>query len=282
MGFLRTAPLALGLLSACRSTDQRPTAPPGDAPPPTVEVPAVSPSAMAPTPDAAAPVAQPPTPQALFDSAQWKRFKTVWRQLDAYETSDSPDISITPRTALPHDKARALRDELESLGAPMRALTAEPAALDVLLRVADSRIDSLSGLRFRLMVSHRAPMESEMLVADMVLDLEKRIDALLLLRKQGKLDDKSTTAALASIREEIELMGLLQTFGPRMFFPVRMRDYHSIAELQAAVTARVDSAVADGGKSEELVAFKTQVDKAADTIAKARPWLLALLADLER
>jgi hypothetical protein len=287
MGFrrsvLRSAPLALGLLSlpACGRADRRPASPSTDGTVPAVEVPATRPSAL-PAQSVAPTNPSPPNTQALFDSGEWVRFKSIWRELDAYDAPATTNVSADPIATIPHDKSRALREEVAKLGTSMKGSVGEPAAIELLVRVTDTRIDNLSGMRMRFMMSHVGPMPGDLAVADAVGDLEKRIDTLLALRSRGKVDGKARDAALTAIREEIEFTGLLQALGRRMSYAVPTREHHNVSELQAAIAARAAAAPADGGASDELLRFKAEVDKAAETIARVRPWLESMVADLER
>jgi hypothetical protein len=216
----------------------------------------------------------------LLATQAWSAFRNVWKQIDAVPSSP---IAPSPSghwqgVERMVEAAHAALDEVEREPA---ARSTDPAVLPTLRRLVALRGSVLTGLEFRLMVSHRMPSRREMALSRGGTLLEQRIDAYLSLRARKELEAADAAAALGAIRESICLLVALQQrhADPHLYMSVEQPDgpAETLAELEALVQARREKA-RDGGSDEAL----SELEAAIAEARRLAPLFDVIVADLVR
>ncbi|HQP35575.1 MAG TPA: hypothetical protein PLI95_10355, partial [Polyangiaceae bacterium] len=194
-------------LAACRSATPEAKGADGASPLATVVVPP-APVDQAPgtasDADAAAPLT---APLELLRTASWARLREPWRKLDELTSIGSgPGAPSAPQVQEVGERAHNALDAIEK---EPSAAALDPSVLPALRGILHTRIQVLTGLEFRLMVSHRMPSESELATAHVGAAIEKRIDALIELRKAGA-SAQDYRVALEAVTQRTQLLVALQ------------------------------------------------------------------------
>jgi hypothetical protein len=214
-----------------------------------------------------------PVAPALLRTAAWGRLREAWRSLDE---ATSPGEGA-PGTQEPQVKqaGRLAEQALDELQEAPAAAALDPVVLPALRSLVQTRVAVLTGLGFRLMVSHRMPSDSEFATAHVGAALEKRIDALLELRKAGAVSDEEYRLALDAVHARILALVALQSLDDRFGSGLDpMAETLQGLERSVAARRRAPDASAD-----------TALDELERGIAHARklaPVLQAMIAELER
>lgn len=264
-------------LAACRTTAPEPK-PADGASPATVVVPATPAQPSASSSAAAAPAR--PGPPDFLRTAAWQHFRDQWRALDAVQSpAVSPSSPFpTPTSTGPHvqEAGRLALEALDKLEKEPSSEGLDPATLRAFRSIVSTRVAVLTGLETRLMVMHRLPSPGELATARVGASLERRIDALIELRKRGALSVDESRAALDSILGRIHLLVALQSsLGYSMENPFGSAE--TLDDLEKSLkTRRRDSA--DAGAEDVLDGLQKGIALAREIA----PLLEAMIADLER
>lgn len=268
-------PCAAGLvitacgIAACRTT--APEARPADgAAPATVVIP-TTPEAPEVSASGSAQATAPRLP-GFLRSPSWQKFREQWKAIDAAPSGDSSrGAGSDPKI---QEAGKQSLEALDELAKDPSAEGIEPGTFEALKSLVSNRVAVLSGLEFRLMVSHMMPSASDLARARVGASLEQRIDALIELRKRGALASEEREVALRGITSRIHMLVVLQSMhGYFMSDPLERAE--SLEDLQRVLEARRTS---DSG-ARELV---EQLEKGLAEARRMAPVLDAMIADLEK
>lgn len=260
-------------LAACRSATPEARAADGASPTPTVVVtapPVVQPDC--PVSEADASVA-PSIPHELLMSAAWAKLREPWRKLDALTAIGSGPGA--PAAAQVQGVGELAHQALDAIEKDPAAEALDPAVLPALRGVVHTRVQVLTGLEFRLMVSHRMPSESELATAHVGAAIEKRIDALIELRKAGA-SPQDYRVALEAVTGRIHLLIALQKLHVVYHAGLDTRA-ETLEELSRTLGVR-RSLDTDASADAVIADLQRGIDEAL----RIAPVIDAMITDLER
>jgi len=246
----------------------------------------------------------------LSETQEWSRFKAFWKKLDQVEPKKKEDNSIVGEYygSITYDESENLRAELEKLIAGLKKLKRKKLVssleVELLGKICRKRIDYLhSGLQSMMTRMMPPPLLTDK--ENSISDLERHIDVLLELKKNGKIKSDEFQQALSIVKEDIKLYSILDTLSESYLgyysLPLATireeegktgrvenivekiiagfeKDY---AGFQAkAETAQQAQQAADTQK--DIAAKYAETKKAVDKLKNVFPSLAELVSDLEK
>lgn len=257
---------------ACNGPQQRP--PQESAPVASVVVPAAPQSSEAAVVEAPQPGGN-ARADALRENETWDQFKVLWRQLDDIEPKGGSGMPGIGAYAGSIDSVRgqALSEDADRM---LRKLEEDQllskAEARVLRQITNLRIQNLVRGFTHLMMMHRMPPPYTTDTAASVERLERKIDELIALRKEGKIGTSELRLSLEAIQREAITLYVLGSLGHRFERVAGLPTTEGDAMLKL-LEQRVTEARQDGNLDEELV----QLVEEARTLVPAIRELVATL-----
>ena len=215
----------------------------------------------------------------LRENAAWGRLRSVWRALDDVEPARPKATGFRGAYAGSLDAKRAEALSHEADGA-IRALRTEDllseAEAQYFRQAVTVRTQNMVRGFAHLSIMHRLPPPYISEKASSAARLERKIDVLLALRKQGKIGSRELALALEQVQDEAVTLHVVSSLS-RKGSPIGPRVAPKEGEtMLEAMQRRIVETEADGGAVDAPI---------ADIVAKAEalvPKIRELIAELER
>lgn len=243
----------------------------------------------------------------LSETQEWSKFKAFWKKLDQVEPKKKEDNAYIGEYygSITYDESENLRAELENLIAGLKKLKRKKmiSSLEVELldKICRKRIDYLySGLQS--MTSRMMPPPLLTDKENSISDLERHIDVLVELKKNGKINSEEFQQALSIVKEDIKLFSILDTLSESYLgyyslplAAIREEEgktgrVENIVEKiiagfekdYAGFQAKAETAQQAADTQKDIAAKYAETKKAIDKLKNVFPSLTELVSDLEK
>jgi len=212
--------------------------------------------------------------EVLGANETWARFKVLWRKLDDIEPKGGSGMPGAGAYAGSMDSAQgqALSEDADRLLRKLEEdLLLTTAEARFLRQITNLRIQNLVRGFTHLMMMHRMPPPYTMDKAASVERLERKIDELMALRKEGKIGSSELQLSLGAIQREAVTAYVLGSLGHRFERIAGLPTTDGEAMLKH-LERRVAEARQDGGLDDEV----RLVEEARPLVPAIRELIVAL------
>ena len=244
----------------------------------------------------------------LNKAAEWKKFKDFWVKLDLIapkkrtETASGPILEYYG--SITKEEADRFKVELKQVAEGLKRLESSqllyPDETALFVRLCGERIDQMAGFPMSMM-TRMVPPPHLLRKEETIGSLERRIDGLLTLKKNGKINQEECSAALKNIQKDVGAfsaydvvsrgsLGYSLVFGEKTKIaeegPFLIENL--IKEYEARYAEILEARKKDPGP-QESAAVKNELDaKYAETVdsliklKRSMPFINEAVLDLER
>ncbi|MCP4133805.1 MAG: hypothetical protein GY754_22745 [bacterium] len=220
----------------------------------------------------------------LNSFSQWKKFKALWKKLDRVEpTGERRSYWTEYNGALDNKKREAFLKELagtiKNLKTAKTKTLISPMEIEFLENVCRKRIEYLSlHVPSHVMIMHYMPTPIVNRVDNNIMDLERRIDTLIDLKKRKVINKRESRKILANIQKDARVVAIEQLFQKGRVFRYK-RDG---AGLPVQLNKEIKRIKKKKDQSKEYQKYYTTLLLAVKAAKEMVPSFNELIADLEK